>query len=514
MNGDDVVEPRERLVEVLLEETLRARPAAAPARAIAGPRMRWLAAAVVLLGTGVVVATALLRRPGAGGVAPAQDPVPAPPARAVVNPEPFVADFHALPITSQAEWDAVLPRITAVDCWLLRAGTRALAGAERAAATVRYTGAQAMELAKLVPPIGTSAFDLERAEAPPFDAWLAFEVGEKQVHAFVRLYDQPTLVLGRRRAPSLPEALQQVLVTMVVAAGRRLQVAHGMVSSLDELADVPADAKAIRCPPPPNGSLERHLGRFRQLEHLEFVITTNLGAGQPVSIPLPEMPTTLFDEMKVLPQLRHLRISSGLLAGDEAAVQLVRLPRLTSLRIDGAVSFAPAGVLGGKVRMRGGITATGMRTLAGKIESLELVDADPAPELLEPWLEVAQLRRLVLFGDAMPPELLARFARLPTLAELGLGGVAWTDAHLQALDGSRLTVLRLEHAKFTAAGVPSLPRSLRVLDLRRIGQVAPILQALLSPRPLVPAECRILRPGDADPDDVDPFAGFAGTTRR
>jgi hypothetical protein len=507
MNGDDVVEPRERLVEVLLEEALGSRPASAPGRTFAAPRTRWLAAAVVLLGAGVVVATALLRRPGAEGVAPAQDPVPPPPARAVVNPEPFVVDFHELQITSQAEWDAVLPRITAVNCWLLRAGTRALAGTERAAATVRYTGAQAMKLAKLVPPVGTNAFDVDRAEAPPFDAWLAFEVGDKRVHAFVRLHDQPTLVLGRRRAASLPEALQRELVTMVVAAGRRLQVAHGMVSSLDELADVPADAKAIRCPPPPNGSLERHLGRFRELEHLEFVITTNLGAGQPISIPLPELPTTLFDEMKALPQLRHLRCNGALLNSDERVRELVALPQLRSLRLDGMT----AGVLGGTLGVRmGGATVDGMRLLARRIEKLELVDCEVPAALLEPWLEVAQLRRLVLFGDAMPPELLARFARLPTLAELGLGGVAWTDAHLQALDGSRVTVLRLEHTEVTTTALRRLPRSLRRLDLRRQKFAESPFRMLETYLP----DCNILRPGDADPDDADPFAGFAGAKRR
>lgn len=513
MNGEDVAGPRERLVEVLLEEALRATAAVVPARPSAALRGRWLAAAVVLLGIGVVVATALLRAPDASGMTPAQEPVPHPPSRAVVNAEPFVADFDALPITSQAEWDAVLPHITAVNCWLLRSGSQATVGSDRALATERYTGEQAIELAKLVPPIGASEFDDRRAEVPPFDAWIAFEVGAKRVHAFVRLHDQPTLVLGRRRAPSMPEALQQKLVTMAVAAGRRLQVAHGVVSVVDELADVPTTVKAIRCPPPPKGSLERHLGRFQQLEHLEFVFTTfttNLGAGQPISFQLPEVPTTLFDELKVLARLRHLRCNGALLNSDERVRELVALPQLRSLRLDG---MAP-GVLGAMGVRMGGVTEAGMRLLARRIEALELADCEAPAALLEPWLEAAQLRRFTVSGNTvLPPELLARFARLPTLEELDLAGREWNDAHMAAIVGSRITRLRLGHTAVSAAGIRELPRSLRLIDLRRVDPASATLQVLLQGLRGLHPDCRILGPADLDPDDPDPFAGVAGTRR-
>ena len=513
MNGDDVMTPRERLVEVLLEEALRGRPAAgAPPLRTAG-RLRWVAAAVVLLGVGVVVGTALLRPPVADGVAPAQEPRPQPPAGAQVLPGPYLADFHALPIATQAEWDDVMPRITAVNCWLLRAGARALNDGERGLATVRLTGAEATAVARLVPPVGADAFDAQRAEVPPFDAWLAFEVGEKRVHAFVRLHDQPTFVLGSRRAVSLPTDLLQELVTMAAAAGKRLQVARGVVSSLDELAEVPADAKAIRCPPPPSGSLQRHLGRFTHLEHLELVFgtfTTTLGAGEPISIQLPEVPTTLFDEMHVLPQLRHLRCNGVLLNHDDRIGELLALPRLTSLRLDGMDAGVPGATMGVRA---GGVTKDGMRRLARRIEALELVGCELAPELLEPWIEAAQLRRLVLFGNALSPDLLARFARLPTLEDLGLSGVGWTDAHLKALTGSRLTRLRLGPTVVGVAGIQDLPHSLRLIDLRRVDPASPTLQVLLRRLRGEHPDCRILGPADLDPDDADPFAGLAGSRR-
>lgn len=512
MNGDDVVTPRERLVEVLLEEALRGRPAVGTARLRTAGRLRWLAAAVVLLGVGVVIGTALLRSRAAGGVAPAQEPRPQPPAGAQVLPGPYLADFHALPIATQAEWDAVMPRITAVNCWLLRAGTRALAEAERRLATVRLTGAEATAVARLVPPVGAAVFDALRAEAPPFDAWFAFEVGEKRVHAFVRLYDQPTFVLGSRRAASLPQDLQQQLVTMVAAAGKRLQVARGVVSSLDELAEVPADAKAIRCPPPPNGSLQRHLGRFTQLEHLEFVFTTTLAPGAPISIQLPEIPTTLFDEIHVLPKLRHLRCNGALLNHDDRVRELLALPQLTSLRLDGMDVGVPGGTMGVRA---GGVTVDGMRRLARRIEALELSGCEVPPELLEPWLEAAQLRRLVLSGSTvLPPELLARFVQLPTLSELGLGGRGWTDTHLAVLASSRITRLQLGPSAVTVAGLDDLPRSLQCIDLRGVDKASPTFQVLLQGLKQERSGVRVLRPGDDDPEDVDPFAGSGSATRR
>lgn len=53
----------ERLVEVLLEEEFGGERKAAPSRP---DRSRWLAAALVMLGLGAVIGTALLRRGEAG----------------------------------------------------------------------------------------------------------------------------------------------------------------------------------------------------------------------------------------------------------------------------------------------------------------------------------------------------------------------------------------------------------------------------------------------------------------
>jgi hypothetical protein len=497
-DGELVAEPRERLVEVLLEDALRSvsdeQPAAAPPRS----RSFWLAAAIALLGVGVVIGVVALRKGEASPVAPAQDP----------QPQGHSWNVHAVPVTSQADWDAVLPHVTGVFCRLLRPVAGGCGVEEIQEANAYLSGSEASAFARLVPPIGTQAFDSERAESPRFDAWIGIEIEGRRVQAFVRLYDQPTLAIGSRRTEALGDAWQQAVAKLVVQSGHSLEISRGAVQSLGELEGVPSTTKAIRCPPMPNGTLAKHLGRFTQLEHLEFAFTTNLGRS-PIAIQIPDSPTTLFEEMKALPRLRHLRVMSGMLA-DERAAEISRLPNLVSLRIDGRLSSCDAGVLGGKVVVRGGITAAGMRTLAKKIESLELVDASPTPEMLEPWLEAAQLRKLVIFGDALPPELLARFARLPTLRELGFGGVAWTDEHLQALAGSRVEILRLEYTKATSTGVRQLPRSLRLLDLRK----QKFEESGWRPLENGLAECRVLRAGDSDPSDSDPFAGIAGGTRR
>lgn len=503
MNGDGelVVEPRERWIEVLLEQALRA-PAAAPVARSARSFSRWLAAAIALLGVGVVFGVVALRRAAAPDV-PAQDPQPP------AAPQ-HSWDAHAVPITSQADWDAVKGKVSGVLLRLLRVRPADGAVEEIEAATAYLAGPEARAFVDLVPPIGAQPFDPAVAESPRFDAWLAFEVEGSRVHAFVRAFDQPTLAIGNRRTNDPPDAWQQAVSGLLVKAGHRWEIARGAVRSLDELEDVPTTAKAIRCPETPNGKLAQYLGRFAQLEHLEFVpFQTNLGGGQPISIQLPERPTTAFVEMKSLPKLRHLRVSSGML-DDERAAEVAQLPALTSLRIDGAISLTDAGVLGGKVAIRGGLTIAGMRTLAKQLDALELVSSDLVPELYEPWLDAGRLRKLILFGDAVAPELLARLARIPTLRELSLGGVKYTDAHLQALAGSRIEILRLEYTEATVAGMLELPRSLRLLDLRKQTSREESFRRLEATMPGL----RVLRRGETDATDTDPFAGIAGTSRR
>lgn len=497
MNGDDevVVDPRERWFEVLLEQAFA--PAVNQHAAyIATRRSYWLAAAIALLGVGVVLGVVALRNQEA---VQAQDPQPpAPPKHSW--------DGNAVSIANQADWDAVKDKVDRVVLRLLRTRPEDGAVEEIAGATAILTGPEGRAFAALVPPIGSQPVDPTATESPRFDAWLAFEISGRRVHAFVRFSDQPTLAVGSRRTEDLPEAWQQALAGLLAKASHQWHIARGAVQSLDELAQVPEGARAIRCPEPPSGSFAKLLGRFTQLEHLEFApFTTNLGAGQPISLQLPERPTTAFVELQALPKLRHLRIPSSML-DDERAAELARLPALTSLRIDGAIGFGDAV----KIGSRGGITVTGMRTLANKLDAIELVDGDCAPELYEPWIAAGRLRKLVLFGDALAPELLARLASIPTLRELGLGSVHWTDAHMRALAGSRIEVLRLEYTEASIPGLLGLPRSLRLLDLRRqqfTERADPRLEATLP-------DCRILRPGQTDANDTDPFAGIPGTTRR
>lgn len=490
MNADDVA-PHERLFDVLLEEACRAsREDRDRARESAPAHRRWVVAAIVLLGVGLVVAIALLHRPDVGDAAPAQDTAPR------------RSSWHGnvIPITCQADWDPIPAQVTGCMLRLVRTGPQGQL--EEVEAGTDYVGVPvARQLASLVPAISDTPFDVAAVEAPPFDAYVNFEANGQRLHGFVRLWDQPTLVLGSRRVTSLPDGLRQELVKMHGVASRRLLAARGMVKTLEDLEFVPTMAKAIRCPPTPNGTLERHLGRFQQLEHLE------LGVGQPTPTASPEIRTALFDELKVLPKLRHLRCSGALLDSDDAARALAALPHLTSLTLVGPMVLR--GAVDGAAAARG-LTTDGVRALAREIDALELVDVDAMPALLEPWMAAGRLRRCILFGDALSPELLTRLARLPTLEELGLGGIAWTDAHLQALDGSRIVRLRLEYTEVTSAGIRRLPRTLRWLDLRRQDFEESPYRTLETNLP----ECSILRPGERDPSESDPFAGLPGTTRR
>jgi hypothetical protein len=79
MTDEPMLEPRERLLEVLLEETFR-RPLHADSGSVAAsaqPRRRpWLAVAVALLGLGAVFGVFVLRHESADQDAPLQDPLP------------------------------------------------------------------------------------------------------------------------------------------------------------------------------------------------------------------------------------------------------------------------------------------------------------------------------------------------------------------------------------------------------------------------------------------------------
>ena len=482
MNHEPAATPRERLIEVLLEETLR--PAGGAQSAITTPtahRSPWLAAAIALLGIGVVGAVFASRvvEPAATQT---QDPKPT---------QPWLRNVH--PIRTQADWDAWAPQVDGVMLRLLRTspgGTLETIDE----ATEYVSGPAARELAAKMPALSELPFavaDVD-SENPPFAAWIAFESRGMQVHGFVRVWSQPTLAIGNVRASPPHEAWQQAVQLLFAKAAHRQEIAQGVVTTLEELVEVPASARAIRCPPPRNGSLLRHLGRFRDLEHLELVDFSGVLDGRPISIPLPELPTTLLSEMMALPKLEHLRVSALLLHTDERLAELAQLPALESLHIDGN--------LGGGMQARGSFTAMGMRGLARKLVALELDGAVGPTDLLEPLLEAGLLRQLVITcerGGVWSPELLARFVRLPTLTRLGLRGTGFGDAHLQALAGSKLTWLRLIGTEVSAAGLAHLPTGLLELDLRRQPDVD--AEAILAVTTRLPG-CHIRQPGE--PDDA------------
>lgn len=507
MNHELADDPNDRLVDVLLEEALRASLQRAVAAAPVAPqgttvRARWFAFAAALLGLSAVVATMLLRE-APHGVAPVQQPQDPTPSKSA----PWADDKRIL-VIKDAELRALAPEFRRMRVRMLTPGAdgisrRAIPGAE----TVVEDADAVRAFVASLPPADDGMWG---ADGPlPWDTWIAFELADgRHVDAFHRTGTR-TLDAFPLRIVDVGEAVVSRVGELVRTAAENLRISLGIAENKDQLARVPATARAIRCWPPDNGSAGSLFARFPQLEHLELTHTYSLGTG-PTSIQVPNFRTTVLRELQLVPHLRHLRIP-GYMLDDERAAELAALPKLTSLRVDGP--FGRPASPGNPAGATTSLTATGIRALAAKLTGLEVVVPDLTVVDFEPFVAAGKLQALTLFGDPLPPATLARLARMPSLTTLSFGGIDWTDEHLRVLAGTKLLALRLQHTDATIDGLLQLPRSLRLLDVQRQGFTAKQREQLAGRWPAAIAVGPGFAAEPADSPFVDPFAGF-GTTRR
>lgn len=486
-----VQEPHERLVEVLLEEEFRRARMVSPRR----QNSRWLAAAVVLLGLSVVGGVMVLRGGGDAGVVPVQDPQPAP-----KEPETVVLKTHA-------EFLALADQVRRVRLQVAQSWQGGFVGLRDAVATIdepqlvrsfvagiqEGTGGLDPELVAAVVRNQPASIGVKRL-AP--DAQVTFELGDGRVIHGAADSQIPTFGLTGLHETQPAGPFRSQLQALHAQALTNHRIAHGDTKSFEELARVPATATAIRCPQPPPGTVERHLGRFAQLERLHLELAWNLSNG---ALTVHGTTPIRLDEFSALRHLRHFQFpGNGLVDADAAA--LARMKNLTSVRIDGGL---------------GDLSEVGARTLVRNLEALELVGVRNAEVVLGAAITTPRLRKLTLARIDLPAELfaqlLAALVAMPTLVELDLGAGCWTDLHMAMLLKAKapLACLRLQCTEVSTLGFGSLVAlpSLRELDLRRTRLQPDALAELEKALP----NCRIRRPGE-QPEPTFPYIPAA--TRR
>jgi hypothetical protein len=478
MNHDELAsDPHERLVEVLLAEELRAgRARSAPPRAAS---TRWLAAALVLLGLGVVFGVAVLRDGdgGAGTAMPAQEP-------------------ESIVLTKHSEFLALAKDVVRVRMEIAKSWSPNFVAVEGAVAVLE--DAQQVQAFVAAVPKLEDGFWGTHYYSNPDGARITLELRNGRAILGNTMFDEGELHLtlavlrpARLESGTLREQLQALRAQAMANA----RIAHGITFSVEELARVPATAKVIQCLPLRPGTVTQHLGRFPQLERVDQVIATSLGTSGPTTIDV-HAPARLA-EFAVLPNLRHLRFA-GADVTDADVADLHSLRKLTSVRIDGGL---------------GHLTERGHTALASKLEALELISVENGNAIVRAAVAAGRLQKLALFGVKLTPAEFAALAALPTLRELDLTGIWWQDSHLAQLLAARtpLLRLRLRSTDITAEGLRTLigMSTLRVLDLRSEDVRAEVLAALQQGLP----DCRILGPG-APPDDPWSLDEVPGRTRR
>ncbi|MBL8734822.1 MAG: hypothetical protein JNL12_00215 [Planctomycetes bacterium] len=475
MNHDELAsDPHERLVEVLLAEELgTARARSAPTRAAAA---RWLVAALLLLGLGVVFGVAILR--AGDGDAPAATPAQ--------EPESVV-------LTKHSEFLALAKDVVRVRMEVAKAWEPHFVAAEGAVAALE-DAQQVQAFVAAVPKLedGTWSFRTHPFSTPPDSARITLELRDGRVLRGGAVLREGELfwLSVLRPARLTPGPLLDQVNTLHSQALTNARIAHGITFSFAELARVPRNAQAIQCLPLRSGTVAQHLDRFPRLERVDQVLATSLGTNGPIT----ELhaPARLA-EFAVLPHLRHLRFA-GRDVTDADVAELPTLRKLTSVRIDGGLGL---------------LTERGHAALVSQLEALELVSVGNGNAIVRAAIAARRLQKLALFGVELTSAEFAELAALPTLRELDLTGIWWKDSHIAQLLAARtpLTRLRLRSTDITAEGLRTLAAmvTLRVLDLRREELRAPALTALQQALP----ECRILGPGDPaeDPWSLDEVPG-------
>lgn len=255
---------------------------------------------------------------------------------------------------------------------------------------------------------------------------------------------------ARRQSGAFPVTaeLERLLRDAYRRTQQRLRAAHGVAGSLEELRELPAGTRRVRCPclTPPQARAE--LPRFHALEHLELVaqglsqlpgaevvdVLTRLETLVSLSLPARALTDAEVTRLRVLPRLVALELRDAFPPGALTGKTLSELPHLRALSL-----------------VRCPLTADGYRALAR------------APALQELHLEAG------VDAASSPMGALAILPSLPHLVRLRLTGGAFGDTgNLAALAQTKLEALSLAHTACTQEGLAHLAHlaSLRALSLR------------------------------------------------
>lgn len=457
-----------RFVDVLLEEELVAAagglaPAVAPR-----PRPAWWMAALVLLGLGVTVGAALLRRLETEPVLlqePVQRVVPFVPddAQQLAAFLPHVAMVRVQPLHALdrgyetegvtepgCEAHSVAPETLR----LLRGSWTRMADAGAPGVAAPRILGQGGNVILLDPPRGAmkSWARVQLIAADGRGLQLCFEDPNVLCH------DSTQWNPGAEAARCLHQLLEQ--------ARQHGEATRASTESLAALRAVPATVRWLSCRQATVDDLQEQLPRLQQVESLDLE---------------GEFDDRIAVVLMVLPRLRELRMNGS---GFTAAgwTRLARLPNLRSLRIRGSIP---------------GLTHDALTTLGGRLETLAMVGDSVAPfpvaESLLPT--IAQLPKLIELHLAVDCEartdatvrdrnhdsIAATVLSMPNLRRLALAArnsdvSRWWPAIVR----TQLEKLRLPGVVLDAAAVAQLAAmtALREIDLREVTIPADVRTAL------------------------------------
>jgi len=475
-------------IDVLLEEVMRGAATAADAshadRARARRRNGWLAAAALLLGTGVVAGVWWLRRPAANQTASPQQPQEPQPdgaaPRTLDELRKMLDGVRRIEVRAQhiAEW---MPATDTVTMASDPDETAVLGGAEIAAfrdgllqsAQTFFDDGQDGRLLRRAPLLEVAV----GAGARSFKFRVAFQNG--RVGCLFADGFGP-FEAARPFADQLGGLYREALRN-----GRR---ARGEANDLDELRALPADSRSVACPCLPSDQLAAELSRFTRLERLALV---SVGLSQaPTSASLAAVP----------PTLRALSLHGRALMASDVQ-QLARMPVLEDLRIDGCCSEAALAAL----------ADFGSRLHCLRLHfDATLLDRSLGPALAT-WAaligagnHLGGLREMELRVDLagttlpLPPPALAQLS--PSLRRLQLTFAVDGSAWGKALVRTQVEALVLDGASIDDVGAFGAAASLRELSLRdtNVGDAdVPALAMLMQLRSLDLTNTKITADGVA-----------------
>lgn len=452
-----------RLLDVLLEEECGGvRPAnAANERAPRPPSSRWLAAALLLLGIGVVAGIAWMRHACDDAAAAVQQPVQ--------EPVPPPVPEHPIGWNELGDPDRrsqLLQQIARVRVQLLDSSLpqpRPVPGADLVLEDVAQLASLGIGIRDL---LGASRGWIGWMEPPPWSSRLVLELSDgRTVEVLLRLHEHPFLVMLPCGEAMPAGDLLTRLRTLEDRARQQAQPHVGTAANLAELQALPPSVQDLSCPWLTAGEVRSELARFVNLRSLTLLSPAQCesvrktGSQEQRSPPGPDACRAIAE----LPALQQLSLPATRL--DDVALQsLAGNARLRMLALTGKLD---------------GITAAGLAAFGDGLETLRLPDDRVTMALLR---AIRDLRHLAELWVALPPEIEAAaecLVAMPSLRRLAVdcGAVADARAVTRAVALSKIEKLRLCGPRVENWGLDQLSQvpTLRELDLRglRLSAYAP-----------------------------------------